>query len=322
MAPGVPTASSPKAEPMKMSLMLPTHAVDSVPEFIDPAVIATLARRAEAAGFDAVHVTDHPFPPAEWVASGGHHALDPFVTLAVVAAATESLRLHTHLVVGGYRNPFLLAKAASTLDVLSRGRLILGLGAGYLEGEFDALGANFGKRNADNDEVVAALLAAWSGEPVHQKGMGWEADGNAMLPRPLQWPRPPIWIGGNSSRAQRRAVELGDGWAPFPAGDRGAGLTRTARMSDAADIAAAVASIAELAAERGRVEPLEIVFAPLGSRTFKNCADAAMVIEGAGAMKAAGVTYFTIEFPARSRHEYEALIELYGEKVLPAVADL
>jgi alkanesulfonate monooxygenase SsuD/methylene tetrahydromethanopterin reductase-like flavin-dependent oxidoreductase (luciferase family) len=84
---------------------------------------AELARPAEAAGFDAVHVTDHPFPPADWVADGGHHSLDPFVTLAHVASVTESLRLHTHLVVGAYRNPFLLAKAAATLDVLSTGGL-------------------------------------------------------------------------------------------------------------------------------------------------------------------------------------------------------
>jgi probable F420-dependent oxidoreductase len=307
---------------MKMSLMLPTHAVDSVPELATPRAVAELARSAEAAGFDAVHVTDHPFPPAEWVAQGGHHSLDPFVTLTHVAAATETLRVHTHLVVGGYRNPFLLAKAAATLDVLSEGRLILGIGAGYLEAEFEALGANFKQRNADVDAVILALMAAWSGEPVEQEGLGWKAAGNAMLPRPLQRPHPPIWVGGNGPRAQRRAVELGDGWAPFPTGDRGAGLTRSVRMSDAADVAAAIAAISEQATNRGRVDPLEIAFAPLGSQTFKNCGNAAMVIEGAAEMAVAGVTYFTIEFPARSRREYEQLIELYGEKVLPEIARL
>ncbi len=136
---------------MRLSVGLPTHRVDRADEFVTADAVAQLAAAAEAAGFDAVFVTDHPFPTDGWLAHGGHHALDPLVALAFAAAATRTLRLHTNLFVLAYRNPFVSAKAIATLDVLSGGRVILGVGAGYLEGEFDALGAPFDERNDATD---------------------------------------------------------------------------------------------------------------------------------------------------------------------------
>jgi probable F420-dependent oxidoreductase len=307
---------------LKTSLMLPTHTGAAGFEFPESDVIAQLAIAAERASFDAVHVTDHPVPPTTWVESGGHHALDPMVTLTHVASASTTLRLHTHLIVDGYRNPFILAKAAATIDLISRGRLILGIGAGYLEPEFAALGAVFEHRNRNSDEVVEALRAAWTGEPVDLDGQHFKAAGNAMLPRPFQRPGPPIWIGGNRRLAQLRAVRYGDGWAPLPAGDRRASLTRTAKMSDAADLARGIEGLRELAAEHGRTLPLEIVFVPLGSRTFKNCANTGMIIAGAEEMAAVGVTYLAAELPAESPARHLRLIEIYSENVLPRIAEI
>ena len=161
--------------------------------------VAAVARAAEAAGFDGVYSTEHPFPDDDWLASGGHQALDPFVGLSFAAAATTHLRVLTNLCVLPYRNPFLAARAAASLDVLSGGRLDLGVGAGYLEGEFRALGAEFENRNDRFDEAIAAITAAWSGESVRFAGDGYEARGNTMRPAPAQQPRPPVWIGGNSA---------------------------------------------------------------------------------------------------------------------------
>ena len=197
---------------MRVSLGLPTHRVDG--ELATAEGIADVAAAAETAGFDAVFVTDHPAPSDRWLATGGHHALDPFVALSFAAAATTRLRLHTNLLVLAYRNPFHSAKAIATLDALCRGRMIVGVGAGYLEPEFEALGVDFGQRNELTDEAIVTMRAAWRGESVTASGVGWHAAGNTVRPTPAQQPGPPIWVGGNSHRAIRRAVELGDGWTP------------------------------------------------------------------------------------------------------------
>ncbi|MCH8283798.1 MAG: LLM class flavin-dependent oxidoreductase, partial [Chloroflexi bacterium] len=127
-------------------------------EFVSAAGVMEVSRAAEAAGFDAVTVTDHPFPEDEWMRSGGHNALDPFVALSFAAAATTRLRLLTSIYVLPYRNPFLAAKSVASLDALSGGRVIFGIAAGYLEPEFEALGVSFDKRNELTDEAISGTL--------------------------------------------------------------------------------------------------------------------------------------------------------------------
>src|SRR3954469_2717485 len=151
---------------MQVSLGLPVHRVDAPDEFVTGEAVAQVSRAAEAAGFAAVFVTDHPAPPARWVRGGGHVTTDPLVTLAFAAAATSTIRLQTNLYVPAYRHPLLSAKTVASLDVLSGGRVILGVGAGYLEGEFAAVGADFAARNDTLDEAVGVMRAAWTGAPV------------------------------------------------------------------------------------------------------------------------------------------------------------
>src|SRR5436305_1063503 len=203
---------------MQLSLGLPVHRVDAVDEFVSGAAVAEISRAAEASGFAAVFVTDHPAPPARWVRGGGHVTTDPLVTLGFVAAATSTLRLQTNLFVPAYRHPLVDAKAVATLDLLSGGRLILGVGAGYLEPEFAALDADFEHRNDVLDDALRTMQAAWSRDDV---------DGVATTPAPAQRSGPPVWIGGNSKRAIRRAVELGRGWVPMPSPASAAGHLRT-----------------------------------------------------------------------------------------------
>jgi probable F420-dependent oxidoreductase len=189
------------------------HPMDSV--FATPEFIQSFARTADEAGFDAIYFTEHPMPAVDWLATGGHDALDPFVALAFAAAASSRLRLLTNLTVLPYRNPFLLAKTVATLDRLSAGRVTLGVGTGYLLPEFSALGVDFDERNTLFDEVLAGCRAAWTGEPVTMKGTHFDAPGNVALPTPVQDPVP-VWIGGNATITLRRVAERAQGWMPLP----------------------------------------------------------------------------------------------------------
>jgi probable F420-dependent oxidoreductase len=287
---------------MHFTVQLPTHRVDQFEEFASGEAVAALASAAEQAGFDACFVTDHPFPGDRWMAGGGHHSLDPFVCLAWAAAATSRIRLQTNVLVLPYRNPFLTAKAAATLDALSGGRLILGTAAGYLKSEYRALGADFEHRNEISDEAILAIKKAWTEEGVELAGRGFEARGNTMLPRPLQRPHPPIWVGGNSRRALRRAVELADGWVPFPNQKEHAVHQRTAALETLEDLAERLAYARAHAERVGRAAPLDVCFAPIGVDMFAASGpDPAALADQVKALAELGVTWTALSLPAPSR---------------------
>jgi len=133
------------------------------------------------------------------------------------------------------------------------------MGAGYLRAEFEVLGADFGHRGKLFDEAIEAMTEAWSGESVHRGG-AFPADGHTMLPRPVQRPRPPIWIGGNSKAAMRRAAVLADGWLPFPQGEVMSKITGSPPLTDLDDLKVGIAEAQRLRAEAGRTEPFDIAF--------------------------------------------------------------
>ena len=306
---------------MRVSVGLPTHRIEHFDELASAGAIADLARGAEQAGFDAVFVTEHPIPDDRWLATGGHHALDPFVALAFAAAATTTVRLHTNLCIPAYRNPFLLAKSVATLDALSGGRVVLGIGAGYLEGEFAALGVDFAERNDLTDEAIAVMRATWTGESVTSSGRHFEAAGNTSLPRPARDGGPPIWIGGNSMRAVRRAVDLADGWAPMPSPAKAEKRLHTPALASLDDLAARIERAGAYAAEVGRAEPLEIVFMPLGLDMFTNAPVVAEpVVESIRALAEVGVTYVTTSVPGDRRDEVLANLEVFRAEILPEIA--
>ena len=306
---------------MKVSLGLPTHQVGG--ELATADGIAEVSVAAETAGFDAVFVTDHPFPSDRWLATGGHHALDPFVALSFAAAATTRLRLHTNLLVLAYRNPFHSAKAIASLDALSNGRVIVGVGAGYLEPEFEALGVDFDARNDLTDEAIIAMRAAWTGESVAAAGHGWRAPGNTMQPPPTQRPGPPIWIGGNSRRAIRRAVELGDGWMPMPSPAGSERRLHTPAIASQDDLARRLQYAREHAATVGRTKPLEIVFMPSGLDMFTNAdVDPGPILDSVHALAALGVTYLTVTLPGTSLPDVLAHVATFATEVLEPIRAL
>jgi probable F420-dependent oxidoreductase len=213
-----------------------------------------------------------------------------------------------------YRNPFLVAKAAATLDVLSGGRLLLGVAAGYLEGEFAALGADFAARNETCDEGLRALRAAWTGEPVALEGRGFAARGNVQRPPPRQRPGPPLWIGGNAPRAIRRAVEHGDGWLPFPAPARLAGHVRTAALETLAGLRAGIARAREHAAAIGREAPFDVAFVPFGfALGGPEPPSPARLGEELPDYVEAGVTWLVLPLAAPTRSAWCDAVAAYGE---------
>jgi probable F420-dependent oxidoreductase len=229
------------------------------PEFSTPDFLADFARVAEECGFDAVNLTEHPVPGDKWLAAGGHHALDPFVGLAVAALATSRIRLMTNLVVLPYRNPFLLAKSVASLDRVSNGRVVLGVGTGYLKPEFFALGVDFDERNDLFDEAIEVCRRAWTGESVTFEGRHFSVRGNSAHPTPIQDPVP-IWIGGNARLTRQRVATVAQGWMPMWNPPEFAATRRSPVLESLDGLAEMLDDLRARAAAAGRTEPIDVMF--------------------------------------------------------------
>lgn len=185
----------------------------------DPSVAAKAARSAEAAGFESVWTGEHIVLPDPQVPPSPVPADTPFldsaVALAYVAAHTKSIRLGTGIIILPQRNPLVLAKELASLDVLSAGRLIFGIGIGYLKPEFEAIGAPFDHKGPRSEEFLAAMIALWSQEKPAYHGRFVSFSGVNAMPRPVQQPHPEIVFGGNTKEAYSRAARLARGWYGF-----------------------------------------------------------------------------------------------------------
>jgi probable F420-dependent oxidoreductase len=277
-------------------------------EFCEPDALVAIAQAAEASGLEAVWLTDHPFP---LVGPGlpGHRALDQFAAGGFIAATTTRLRIHLNIVVMAYRNPFVLAQSLATLDRLSNGRVIAGIGAGYMEAEFAALGADWERRHELVEEGLAAMKAAWTGEPVFREGAGWRVDGNRMAPRPSRSPQPVLWRGGNSRSAMSSAVSHCDGWSPFEATASRAQVTGTAQIDGLDRLADRIALLRELEQTAGRSRPLDVCLVRgyhsyTAGRLGENWLDEAEAVhEEIERFEAIGIDWLALALPGRSVSE-------------------
>jgi probable F420-dependent oxidoreductase len=208
---------------MRYGFYLPTRGGCATPEALE-----AIAQRGEALGFHSVMIADHVvFPTA--IASrypytvsgefpGGGDALEQLALMAFVAGRTRTLRLVTSVMILPYRNPVLTAKMLATIDVLSRGRVTVGVGVGWLREEFDALASpDFERRGVASDEYLHILKTLWTESPASFAGEFYRFADLRCLPQPVQKPHPPIWIGGHSPAALRRVARYGDGWHPVGA---------------------------------------------------------------------------------------------------------
>ena len=277
-----------------------------------PDDLLEIARAADRAGFDYLASCDHVGIPRRLAAAMSTVWYDPVATLAFLAAATERVRLLSHVAIVGLRHPLLTAKQYATLDHLSAGRLILGVGAGHVQEEFEALGVDFRQRGPVLDECLDALRAALGPDefPEHH-GKLYDFEGLGQRPRPVQ-ERIPMWVGGSSPAAVRRAALKGDGW--LPQGDPRDRLpAQIARLRE----------LRERAGVRGPftvgaiVEPL-YVGTPrweVGRRTLTG--GPRELAESLRAYSAMGVHQIQVRFRSRSRGELIDQIAAFGAEVAP-----
>ncbi|MFZ4519760.1 MAG: LLM class F420-dependent oxidoreductase [Microthrixaceae bacterium] len=288
------------------------------PELASGRGVAALAGAAEAAGFDGYGFTDHPAPTQRWLDAGGHDALDPFVALGFVAAATSTIRLIPNIVVLPYRNPFVVAKAAATLDVLSGGRFTLAVGVGYLAEEFAALGVDHSERAALLDEALDVLRAVWTTDELDWEGRHFSAKGVTAHPRPVSTPHPPIWVGGNSGAARRRVAANGDGWCPFPAPRGLARVVGTAALDGGESLEFAIADLHRRLEEAGR-DPttVDVAFScAAGGAPSGDDFDAEAHLEGLAHLADLGVTWVQVGVPGDSPARATEAVARYGELVI------
>ena len=203
--------------------------------------LRAVASDAEALGFDSVWVSDHIVTPEHLHASIGPIFFDPFVVLSHVSAMTHRVKLGTTVMVTPYRNPLVAAKMIASLDALSGGRVILGIGAGGAPDEFAALGVPESQRGARTDEYLAAMIELWTSDPSSFKGRFVSFEDVRFAPKPAQKPHPPIWVGGRSDAALRRAARFGQAWHP------------TSMPLDA--LGERMSTLAHFSAEFGRANP-------------------------------------------------------------------
>ncbi|MDQ6697447.1 MAG: LLM class F420-dependent oxidoreductase [Actinomycetota bacterium] len=299
---------------MKHWLTFPMTAHPFNPELVGPTAIGRFARSAEAAGFDGLGFTDHPAPSHKWLMAGGHDALDPFVALSFVAAATERLRLIPNIVVLPYRNPFIVAKAAATLDVLSGGRFVLSVATGYLRSEYRALGVDFDRRNDLFDEAIAVLKGVWSDDEFAYEGNGFTASAVSANPKPSSVP---IWIGGNSALTRRRVAAVADGWNPFPAPAALARTSRTVPLESLDDLAPMLDHLwREVDGQDRDPSTIDVTFSTGLAGPGNPGFDAGAQLEALEGMASLGVTWNGTGVPSDSLdHAIEAM-EQYGEEVI------
>ncbi len=228
---------------MKFDLWLPTASPMTTPELLD-----AVAEGAEARGIGTIWIGEHVvlfedyasrYPYAEdgrIPAPPGSGLLEPLITLTYLAARTSTVRLGTAMLLLPQRNPVYVAKEVSSLDVLSGGRVDLGIGVGWLKEEFEALNVPWGQRGRRTDEYLQVLRTLWTDNPSEFHGETYDLPDCEMFPKPVQRPHPPIHIGGETPAALRRAARVGQGWHTFnrSPGELAAGLAELDLQMEAA----------------------------------------------------------------------------------------
>ena len=274
--------------------------------------LGAIARQADESGFFYVAVCDHTAIPRRLAGAMSTTWYDTTATLGWLAAATTRVRLLSHVFIAALRHPLRTAKEMATIDVLSGGRVIVGVGAGHVTEEFEILGVDFHRRGALLDEAIEGIAAGLSEEFPTLPGPQWPASDLGISPRPLQQPRPPIWVGGSSPAALRRAAARGEGWLP-----------QTPKRSEMAEL---VPRLLELRAELRPGDPIAIgaLCGPLhvGRADWQlprgtRAGSPEELAEELGRWVELGVSHMQLRFPSRSAAETCEQMAAFAESVAP-----
>ncbi len=284
-----------------------------------PAIIRSTAVRAEALGYDSVWVSDHVVVPHANVVNFGETIFDPLVTLGVLAGATSRVRLGTTVLIVPYRNAVVTAKMISSLDALSGGRVVFGIGAGWLPAESAMLGVPFAERGAMTDEYLLAMQELWTARAPSFAGTYTQFSGLTFEPKPVQKPHPPIWVGGHSRAALRRTAQFGAAWHPInrPPAELRAGRAELERLCQARGRSAPPAI-----ALRNDVRVLRpgqsVPASTHGGRVLAG--EPAALLEQIVELAECGVEHLVLEFLAADGRELDEQMSTFAERVRPHVA--
>ncbi|CAN5702781.1 LLM class F420-dependent oxidoreductase [soil metagenome] len=279
---------------MKITVEYPVGGTGFDRALLSRAGVTRVVRRADELGYDALALTEHPAPSARWLEAGGHETLDLTTALAFFAAATERIRLMTYLLVVPYHNPFATAKALTTLDLLSDGRLTVVAGTGYLRSEYRTLGIDFEARNERFEESLEVMKGLWEvGAPYSFEGTHFAGSGVASLPQPFTPGGPPILVGGNSPLSRRRAARH-QGWSPLLVSEQVAETTRMPHLT-IPQLAAQIAELREAAPGAVAVQ----VQSPQ-SDVLRSEGSVEQHREHLGVLAAAGVDSYVVQLPVTS----------------------
>jgi probable F420-dependent oxidoreductase len=284
-----------------------------------PEIIRRTALRAEQLGYDSIWVSDHVVVPNVYVQRFGAAIYDPLITLAVAAGATSRVRLGTTVLIVPYRNAVVTAKMVSSLDVLSGGRVVLGIGAGWVAEESAMLGVPFAERGPMTDEYMAAMQELWTSPAPSFAGKYTQFSELHFEPKPVQKPHPPIWVGGHARASLRRAAEIGAAWHPIN------------RSVD--EIRAGCAELQQLCQARGRALPPAVTLRndtfvlrpgrsvppPLHGGSVL-AGEPAALVDQIGELSAVGVEHLVLEFLARDGADLDEQMALFAERVRPKLA--
>jgi probable F420-dependent oxidoreductase len=284
-----------------------------------PEIVRTVAVRAEALGYDSVWVSDHVVVPHANVRNFGETVFDPLVTLAVAAGATRRVQLGTTVLIVPYRNAVVTAKMISSLDALSGGRVLFGVGAGWVAAESAMLGVPFAERGAMTDEYLRAMRELWTSRAPSFTGTYTQFSDLVFEPKPLQKPHPPIWVGGHSTAALRRAVEFGAAWHPINRSpeELRAGRAELTRLCQARGRAAAPAITLrnDVCLQRaGHPVPTSTHAGRVLAGEAGGLADQIRELAGCG------VEHLVCEFLAADGRDLEEQMVGFAERVRPALA--
>ena len=291
---------------MEFGVCLPQYGRDVTLEDIQ-----LVAQDAEDQGFRSLWASDHVVTPDHLHSRFGPIFLDVFVVLSHASALTRSVKLGTTVLVTPYRNPLVAAKMIASLDVLSGGRVVLGVGAGGAPDEFAALGVPESQRGARTDEYLAAMIELWTTEPSDFTGRFTQFEGVHFAPKPLQQPHPPIWVGGRSDAALRRAVRFGQAWHPT-------------RM-DLDALAERMARLKELSSEFGRPESpattihQSVAFEIGNVGTEGRRGSPSQVAEDMFEYAEMGVRSVVCNFRGESTDEVRRAMETFARQVMPGL---
>jgi probable F420-dependent oxidoreductase len=284
-----------------------------------------VARAADDLGFDALTVSEHLALPVDLEPNMGAWWPHAFTAMAFLAGATSRVRVNASVIVLPYHHPVAFAKAVSTLDVMSSGRVMLTFGVGMAPAEFAALGVPFERRGKVADEYVGAMKTLWHDERPEFHGEWVEFAGVVFEPKPLQQPHPPLWFGGRSLAALDRAARLGDGWAPA-----GGFLGQGPWFEEPDELPALLAGVRETRAGAGIDGPFDVHLPLVNPRfgpghthlppTFVP-QSAPEIVDGVGRLAELGVTWTSVTRPnarERSLDEHLENLQWIAEEIFPA----